>query len=610
MSDVDRKKELLEKRQKLARLKQQRNERFNNQGTTIITEAAHRIDPESYRKVDNYAKILAEEKDRATRPGSLSSLEDFDISDKVKVEKGKNSTPTYPTHPFTNRFLPEFSSFQEDSINVGARTLVFREFEIQTDESSFDTKPPSEEEIREKVLKEHEIKKAALEAERLKIETEKKIKKELSEEDKKELITSPKFAKFVSHSAELVENTLNEHYDFMIDYKVVKEVESNEESRKLIKCECSFFDDRWSKNRSVTDVNWSSKDPERVVASFNKNPLAINEPDGIVLVWNLLRPEKPEFVLHSQSDVLTTTFSDFRSELVIGGTYSGHIMLWDMRAKSSPVHKTSFSVNGHTHPIYSMQIVGTQNEHNLITASTDGLVCSWQLDMLVQPVDRLELIHSEHSKTDEVSVTAFGFPDNENDTTAFWVGTEEGNIYQVNRYGRPGGKAGINQCDFYKGHWGPVTGLHFHPKIGSEDFEFNDLFLTSSVDWTSFLNTPTSPRIITPLHSFEGADDYVYDVKWSPRHPAQFASVDGTGKFSVWNLNVDIEALNKIQWDKEGKKTVIGSSDGHVYIYDIGELCIPHDDEIALMKNTISELKGVNIMDNLDSYSGRFTFTK
>ena len=51
--------------------------------------------------------------------------------------------------------------------------------------------------------------------------------------------------------------------------------------------------------------------------------------------------------------------------------------------------------------------------------------------------ETLELVHAEHSKTDEVSVTALGFPDNE--TAAFWVGTEEGIVYQANRYGRAGG---------------------------------------------------------------------------------------------------------------------------------------------------------------------------
>ena len=43
-------------------------------------------------------------------------------------------------------------------------------------------------------------------------------------------------------------------------------------------------------------------------------------------------------------------------------------------------------------------------------------------------------------------------------------------------------KAGINPYDVYKGHWGPITGLHFHPIVGQDNF--SDLFLTSSVDWT------------------------------------------------------------------------------------------------------------------------------
>jgi dynein intermediate chain len=78
-------------------------------------------------------------------------------------------------------------------------------------------------------------------------------------------------------------------------------------------------------------------------------------------------------------------FSEFHPTLVIGGTYSGQIVLWDTRSKSLPVLKTPLSASGHTHPVYSMQMVGTQNAHNLITSSTDGLICSWTLDMLAQP---------------------------------------------------------------------------------------------------------------------------------------------------------------------------------------------------------------------------------
>ncbi|CAG8745995.1 14767_t:CDS:2, partial [Racocetra fulgida] len=288
-------------------------------------------------------------------------------------------------------------------------------------------------------------------------------------------------------------------------------------------------------------------------------------------------PEFKEFVEHSakmveRSDVLTTMFSEFHPSYIIGGTYSGQILVWDMRAKCLPVLKTPLSTAGHTHPVYSMQMVGTQNAHNLITASTDGM-------------ETLELVHSGHNKTDEVSVTSFGFPENE--TSTFWVGTEEGNLYQANRFGHAGGKAGINQYDTYKGHWGPVTGLHFHPLVGPVDF--SDLFLTSSVDWTvklwkakSIAKPSATTQTISPLYSFEGTDDYIYDVKWSPTNPALFGSVDGKGNFAVWNINDDTEipavntqvgnrALNKLQWDKEGRRAAIGSSDGRVHVYDIGE---------------------------------------
>ncbi|KAI8616708.1 hypothetical protein BC830DRAFT_1228136 [Chytriomyces sp. MP71] len=138
-------------------------------------------------------------------------------------------------------------------------------------------------------------------------------------------------------------------------------------------------------------------------------------------------------------------------------------------------------------------------------------------------------------------------------------------------------------------HDGMITSLHFHPLHGSVDF--SDLFLTSSVDWTVKLwkaksplktaslagVTPPSASTVTPLCSFEESDDYVYDAKWSPTHPALFACVDGSGMLDVYDLNSDLEesratvvvgntksALNKVAWDKAGTRTAVGSSDGTV----------------------------------------------
>jgi dynein intermediate chain len=119
-------------------------------------------------------------------------------------------------------------------------------------------------------------------------------------------------------------------------------------------------------------------------------------------------------------------------------------------------------------------------------------------------------------------------------------------VYHANRYDRAGAKAGLNAHDLYRAHAGPVTGLHFHPLVGPVDL--SDLFLSCSVDWTIKMwrakpagKTGTGVQVVAPLYSFEEADDYVYDVAWHPLHPAMFGSVDGSGRFDVWNLNVDTE---------------------------------------------------------------------
>ena len=121
------------------------------------------------------------------------------------------------------------------------------------------------------------------------------------------------------------------------------------------------------------------------MASYNKNSSpSSNDPDGLVLVWNLLLPERPEFHFHAPSDVHSAAFSPFHSHLIVGGSYSGQLLVWDTRSKSHPVMKTPLST-GHTHPIYCLKFIGTQSSHSVVSISTDGLLCSWQLDMLGHP---------------------------------------------------------------------------------------------------------------------------------------------------------------------------------------------------------------------------------
>ncbi|KAF5355315.1 hypothetical protein D9758_006013 [Tetrapyrgos nigripes] len=511
------------------------------------------------------------------------------------------------------RFLPDLIDIEQELFELPKKERVTYNKEVQTMATETETSTPEEDDTHRRTLTEAELE--TLQAARDKeleeesVQLDKEIEEEIRDIPPEELagiLSAPELLEFVDSTTKMFYRALN-GYDYTRDYRVGAETGSDE-SEGRVKRVCEFFDERYGKNRSITDVDWSSQYPELTVASYNKNPAALNEPDGIVAVWNLHLLEKPEFVFHSQSDVLSVTFSPFHSNLVFGGTYSGQILLWDNRSKHLPVLKTPLSASGHTHPVYAMQMVGTQNAHNLITTSTDGTVCSWLVDMLAQPQETLELIHAGHNKTGEVAITTLDFPDNE--ATTFWVGTEEGNVYQANRYDRAGAKAGLNQYDVYKGHSGPIMGTHFHPTSGSVDF--SDLFLTSSVDWTvklwrakSLAKPSTTPHAISPLYSFDEADDPVYDVKWHPAHPALFGTVDGSGKFDLWNLNQDTEvpivstsvgsgrALNKLQWDKkDGRRAALGGSDGKLYVYDIGDMAIPRESEWTDLQKTISGIVG------------------
>jgi dynein intermediate chain len=542
--------------------------------------------------------------------GRESRQSDFNSDRGLFTKSTDSATDENMEKTLAPRYIPDLIDVEQELFELPPRERVIYNKEVQTMsiETEPDTSVPAWAQPESKghdPEKDQELLDRELEAESVQLdaEIEEEIR-DLSEEERAGIFATPDFLEFIEQSSKFVQRALNDTYDYLSDYTRGLESGADESEGRKVKRVCAFSDERYTKNRSITDVDWSPKYPELSVASYNKNAAALNEPDGIVAVWNLHLIERPEFVFHSQSDVLSVTFSPFHSNLVFGGTYSGQILLWDTRSKHLPVLKTPLSAAGHTHPVYAIQMVGTQNAHNLITSSTDGTVCSWLVDMLAQPQETLELIHAGHNKTGEVAITTLDFPANE--TTTFWVGTEEGNVYQANRYDRAGAKAGLNQYDIYKGHAGPVMGLHFHPLVGPVDF--SDLFLTSSADWTvklwrakSLAKPSSTPHHLPPVYSFDEANDYVYDVKWHPNHPALFGSVDGSGKFDLWNLNNDTEvptvstnvssgrAINKLAWDrKDGRRVVLGGSDGQLYVYDIGDMAIPRESEWVDMQKSLA----------------------
>ncbi|XP_016996951.1 cytoplasmic dynein 1 intermediate chain isoform X10 [Drosophila takahashii] len=430
----------------------------------------------------------------------------------------------------------------------------------------------------------------------LEIKKETEVKKEvneLSEEQKQMIILSEDFKRFVVRAGRVIERALSENVDIYTDYIGGGDSEeaNDERSHARLSLNRVFYDERWSKNRCITSMDWSTHFPELVVASYHNNEESPNEPDGVVMVWNTkFKKSTPEDVFHCQSAVMSTCFAKFNPNLILGGTYSGQIVLWDNRvAKRTPIQRTPLSAAAHTHPVYCLQMVGTQNAHNVISISSDGKLCSWSLDMLSQPQDTLEL---QQRQSKAIAITSMAFPANE--INSLVMGSEDGYVYSASRHGL---RSGVNEV--YERHLGPITGISTHYNQLSPDF--GHLFLTSSIDWTIKL---WSLKDTKPLYSFEDNSDYVMDVAWSPVHPALFAAVDGSGRLDLWNLNQDTEvptasivvagapALNRVSWTPSGLHVCIGDEAGKLYVYDVAEnLAQPSRDEWSRFNTHLSEIK-------------------
>ncbi|XP_016398231.1 dynein cytoplasmic 1 intermediate chain 1a isoform X3 [Sinocyclocheilus rhinocerous] len=416
--------------------------------------------------------------------------------------------------------------------------------------------------------------------------------RELTEEEKQQVLHSEEFLIFFDRSIRVMERALAEDSNIFFDYsgRDLEEKEGDLQGGSSLSLSRLFYDEHWSKHRVITCLDWSPQYPELLVASYNNNEDAPHEPDGVALVWNMkFKKTTPEYIYHCQSPVVSVGFARFHPNLLVGGTYSGQIVLWDNRShRRTPVQRTPLSAAAHTHPVYCVNVVGTQNANNLITVSTDGRMCSWNLDMLSQPQESMELVYN---KSKPVAVTGMAFPTG--DVNNYIVGSEEGTVYTASRHGS---KAGI--CEMFEGHQGPVTGISCHSAVGPVDF--SHLFVTSSFDWTVKL---WSTKQNKPLYSFEDNADYVYDVMWSPVHPSLFAAVDGMGRLDLWNLNNDTEvptasvtiegapALNRVRWAAGGKEVAVGDSEGRVWIYDVGELAVPHSEDWAHFGHTLMEIR-------------------
>ncbi|PKI83860.1 hypothetical protein MVES1_002301 [Malassezia vespertilionis] len=442
------------------------------------------------------------------------------------------------------------------------------------------------------------------------------------------------YADFVYSRSLVIERVLDEEYDVLTDYTTVPDAQAPDHATTLHHVHTLF--DTTMETRAVTALDWSAMHPELLAAAYSHASVPSNNGlEGLVAVWNRHVKERPEFLFAAPTDVTAVLASPFHPNLFLGGAANGQILVWDTRNRRLPVQRTplSFSAGagtGHCAPVTSLCMTGSAQAHTLVSASLDGLVCTWSMDMLAMPQESILLTNPMHPRSADVGVATLDVPSR--DATQFFVGTDEGNVFHAARYDRAGIAAGLDLAHIYVGHAAPVTRLVCHPAPRGRraPVDFSDLFLTSSMDWSTALwrmagpatstqaskssyhyphanariatSTRTNPLAFrsanaaaspwTPVHPmarFENQQDYVMDVRWHPQHPAVFAQADAGGRLEMYNLNTSLErtvqtaqapaGLNRLAWEHgtesaPSTRIALGALDGRVHLYEVPETLV------------------------------------
>ena len=101
--------------------------------------------------------------------------------------------------------------------------------------------------------------------------------------------------------------------------------------------------------------------------------------DGLVLLWNLSMPHRPEAVFTCASPVLFCKFHPTEANLMIGACHSGQVVVWDVRDGRLPVQKSNVKLldsttqpTGHVHSIVGMELVGETRTSSSSSSGAGG----------------------------------------------------------------------------------------------------------------------------------------------------------------------------------------------------------------------------------------------
>jgi len=563
MTDPERKKRLEDIRLRKARLKNMivNDEKKKEKSATSVEEEAK--------------KLLVQEREKV--PFKPEAVVDKTAQLVTKFMRSKKNEKLEKVN-----FTEEFPAFKPELYDEGTQWVDEKKYDDEEDSENEEVKEETPAKPREplvfqknkQIKSEEESKLADKKYEIIPEEEREKYLKNYKDEINEFLKPKKKYMERAINEVPLYNIFQNDDYEFP---------ESLPDSNELVHPLVEFYDESCAK-KTVTSLEWSMKYPELLLSCYSKrtDDFNTNQKNGLIYIWSMAIRKVPEFTFTCQPEITSAIFHPYNPKLIIGGTHTGQVLIWDTRGKQNAVYKTPLGLGGgqsgaktHTSDITCLGVIGSTNSSHIVSLS-NGAICLWSLNNLSSPVKRIELKTPQQKRDNEdlteMCILSMGMQQYE--TNNLIIGSDDNNIYQVSLSEDNNNKNVI--MNTFKDHEGPIYSVDFHPSDYFNTCNFTHLFATSSADWTTKIWSKQNPN--KPIFTIENANNYVYCSKWNPVNASLLATGDGDGYLDIMDLNKDIEvprvhckigneALNKICWTEDGKRITVGDSAGKIQLF-------------------------------------------
>jgi hypothetical protein len=193
----------------------------------------------------------------------------------------------------------------------------------------------------------------------------------------------------------------NDLFDLCETYYDEDEEDMDLSKRNLVTHLCDFYDEAMQ-GRVVTSLEWSLKHPDLFLTGYSQ-PSNAYEQSGLIQLWSLANKKAPELTISCQTEITNAIFHNLNPKVLLAGTFTGQVLLYDIKSKPVPIQKTPMDLGGafqtHSYPIVSLTVIGTESNSNIISISSDGVLCQWSLANFSRPITRIHIKKRKDERT-------------------------------------------------------------------------------------------------------------------------------------------------------------------------------------------------------------------